>query len=323
MNPSQPTPVPLRYFLDERGVLAGAHTTAPDADVHLALQLASDEPRLRLTANESHGLLTTWYTLLTGPDGLPADGIDLVLPADTSRLEVSFAEPVAASSLDWVELDDDAQVVVATHRLTPPERHEAMVEPWASTALNLGNALRALAGLPRLDAAEFTHTEAYGVATPLVDAVLASVPAVEVPQIVGSHFIWTGIMEQGFRPDITFNTLETLAARAGRSAAMVAAFEAASDLAVELLGAQGPSPLLQEATSLVATATQVPEDAVLALTEGVAEHFFRHLQVVIASAVMYDVAAAEDIQPPLRAWLMALEGPGEPEVEEFNDSPAP
>ncbi|MFC6154422.1 hypothetical protein [Nocardioides yefusunii] len=323
------TPLSLRYFLDERGVLAGAHTvpsTADDAAAQasgqaspqLALLLADDASQLRLTANESHGLLTTWYALLSGPDGLPAEEIQVVLPSDSSRLDVTFAEPVPASSLAWVELPDETPVIVAEHRITAPEPAAAMLEPFAAAATALADKLHALASMPPAQNQEFIAEQPYGVATPLVDAVLASVPACDVTQVVASHFIWSGIMEQGYRPDISFNTLETLAARAGRSAAMHAAFGAASDLAVELLGGQGPSPLLQEATSLVATATGVEEDKVLPLTESVAEHFFRHLQVVVASAVLYDVASPNDMQPPLRAWLMALEGPG----EEFGDSTA-
>lgn len=70
---------------------------------------------------------------------------------------------------------------------------------------------------------------------------------------------------------------------------------------------------------ITATGADLDERGLVELTQAVAESFFRHLQVVTASAVLYDMAPADDIQPPLRAWLMALEGPS----DEFDPPAAP
>ena len=316
----QPTAT-VRFHLDEDGMLAGAHTVPlhpADPSPQVAVKLAGPEndgaPGHGLTVVEAHGLLMSWHALLSST-GLPAEGLTVTLPTDASQLAVAFDAAVPAADLEWVELPDEVPVVLASHLLTPGPAASTLAEPFAGAATSLANALRGLAGLPPLpqETAGFDAAGAYSVTTPLVEAVLAGVGSLDVSQVVAGHFIWNGILEHGYRPDISFHTLETLAARAGRSAAMNGAFGAASDLAVELLGSHAPTPLLQEATSLVVTATEVSPDerALVELTQAVAESFFRHLQVVVASAVLYDVAPADDIQPPLRAWLMALEGPGE------------
>lgn len=325
----QPT-VTVRFHLDERGILAGAHTVPlhpSDPSPQVAVQLSSlettDTATLGLTVPEAHGLLMSWHAQIAS-EAAPTSPARVTLPTDNSALKVTFATAVAAADLAWVDLPGEVPVVLATHTITPAAPRSALSEPYLGAARSLTDALRALAGLPALggsDEVAFDADETYAVTTPLVEAVLATVPSLDVSQVVAGHFIWNGILEHGYRPDISFHTLETLAARAGRTGATAAAFSRASDLAVELLGSHSPTPLLQEATSLVVTATgaELDERGTVELTQAVAESFFRHLQVVVASAVIYDVAPADDIQPPLRAWLMALEGPG----EEFDPPAAP